>query len=115
MYQAPRMGDVLRQYPVALDEDGITVRDAAGNSLLALRVIPDAPVLIRSSSIYESERAIACVEIAHSYRDVILGTLGIAAPALLLSVIVYSTPLVLPLRAVYAAAPVFPHNLPVRV
>jgi PAS domain S-box-containing protein len=101
-YQVGRLEDVLRQYPVSLDEDSVSVRDVAGNLLLTLGVIPDAPVLIRSSPLHDYLQVIGYVEITHSYRDVLLGTLGVCALALLLGVIVYFALLVLPLRAVSA-------------
>ena len=102
MYQEQRLEDLVRQYPAVLNEDRVVLRDAGGNSSLAWGSIPDAPVMVRSTPLYDAERLVAYVEIAHSYRDVIFGTLGMGLAGLLLGAIVYFVLQVLPLRAVRA-------------
>ncbi|MCX7175889.1 MAG: EAL domain-containing protein [Proteobacteria bacterium] len=100
MYQLQRIEDIIRQYPVSLNEDQVTVRDAAGNVLTTLGVYPVAPVLVREAPIYDSARLTGYVEITHSYRDVMLGTFAVGLMSLLLSVMVYAAMLAPPLRAV---------------
>ena len=102
LYQSQRLEDVMRLYPVKLEEDRVTLRDSVGNSYASWGVTPDAPVVIRSSPLYDSERVVGYVEIAHSYRDVIAGTLGVGLLGLLLGTMVYFALQTLPLRAVRA-------------
>ena len=102
LHQVQRLEDALRQFPVSLDQDAIAVRDGAGNLHVSLGVIPEVPVLVRSAPIMDSGRVVGFVEITHSYRDVVLGTLGVGALALVLSVMVYLALLALPLHAVRA-------------
>ncbi len=99
IYQPQRMEEVLLRTPPALDDDIAAVRDAAGKLLITVGVTPDAPVLTRSSPIYDSGRVVGQVEITHSSRAVWLGTLVAGLLGLLLGVLVYATLLVLPLRA----------------
>ena len=99
MYQLQRMEELLLRYPISLTGDRATVRDADGNSLLTVGVTPDTPVLVRSSPIYDSGRVVGQVEITHSYRGVVSGTLVAGLLGLLLGALVYATLLVLPLRA----------------
>lgn len=98
-FQVQRMEELLLRYPGSLATYRATVRDAAGNSLLTVGVAGDAPVLVRSSPIYDSGRVVGQVEITHSYRAVVFGTLVAGLLGLLLGVLVYATLLVLPLRA----------------
>jgi PAS domain S-box-containing protein len=99
IYELLRMEELLGRYPLSPASDRATVRDAAGNSLLTVGALPDAPVLVRVSPFYDSGRAVGQVEIAHSYREVVSGTFYAALLGLLLGVLVYATLLVLPLRA----------------
>ena len=99
MYQLQRMEELLQRYPVSLASDRATVRDAPGNSLLTVGVLPDAPVVVRSSPVYDAGRVVGQVEITHSYREVVFGTLVAGLLGLLLGVMVYATLVVLPLRA----------------
>ncbi len=99
MFQLQRMEDLLQRYPVSLAGERASVRDAAGNVLLTVGAVPDAPVLVRSSALYDSGRVLGQVEIVHSYRTVVLGTLFAGLLGMLLGVMVYFTLLVLPLRA----------------
>src|SRR5450759_1139531 len=99
VFQLQRLEELLLRYPLSLTSDRATVRDAAGNSLLTVGVLPDAPVLVRSSPVYDSGRVVGQVEITHSYREMVFGTLIAGLLGLLLGVLVYATLLVLPLRA----------------
>jgi hypothetical protein len=99
MYQLQRMEDLLGRYPVSLAGDRATVRDAAGNLLLTVGVLPDAPVLVRSFPVYDSARVVGQVEITHSYRAMVFGTLVAGLLGVLLGVLVYATLVVPPLRA----------------
>ena len=99
IYELQRVEELLVRYPPQLTDDRATVRDAAGNLLVALGDPPQAPVLVSSSPVYDSGRVVGQVEITHSYRDVVFGTLAAALLGLLLGVLVYATLLVLPLRA----------------
>jgi PAS domain S-box-containing protein/putative nucleotidyltransferase with HDIG domain len=98
-YQLQRMEELLLRYPVSLTGDRASVRDAAGNVLLTVGALPDAPVLIRASPLYDSGRLLGQVEITHSYRAVLFGTLVAALLGLALGALVYATLLILPLRA----------------
>jgi PAS domain S-box-containing protein/putative nucleotidyltransferase with HDIG domain len=102
MYQLQRIEELLRRYHVSLASDRATVRDAAGNALVTAGALPDAPVLVRSSPVYDSGRVLGQVEISQSYRAVVFGTLVAALLGLLLGVMVYATLLVLPSRALRA-------------
>jgi diguanylate cyclase (GGDEF)-like protein/PAS domain S-box-containing protein len=99
IFQTQRMEELLLRNPVLLGNYRATVRDAGGNSLLTVGVLGDAPVLVRSCPIYDSGRVVGQVEITHSYRAVVYGTLVAGLLGLLLGVLVYATLLVLPLRA----------------
>lgn len=99
MYELQRMEELLLRYPVSLASDRASVRDAAGNVLLAVGALPEAPALIRSSPVYDSGRVLGQVEITHSYRAVLFGTLVAALLGLALGALVYATLLILPLRA----------------
>ena len=99
MYQLQRMDELLLRYPVPLREERATVRDLAGNSIFTTGAAPDAPVLVRSSPVYDSGRIVGHVEIEHSYRAVLFGTLAAALVGLLLGITVYATLLILPMRA----------------
>lgn len=98
-YQLQRIEELLLRYPVPLTGDRATVRDAAGHVILTVGALPDAPVLTRTSALYDSARVVGWVEITHSYRPVLWGTLLAALLGLLLGVLVYATLLLLPLRA----------------
>ena len=99
MYQLQLMEELLRRYPISLTYDRVTVRDAAGHSLLTVGALPDAPVLVRSFSLYDSGRVLGRVEITHSYRAVVFGTLVAALLGLALGIMAYAAMFVLPLRA----------------
>ncbi|MDP3617261.1 MAG: PAS domain S-box protein, partial [Rhodoferax sp.] len=99
IYQLQRIEEMLLRYPVPLTGDRATVRDAAGHVILTVGVLPDAPVLTRASALYDSARVVGWVEITHSYRPVLWGTLLAALLGLLLGVLVYATLLLPPLRA----------------
>jgi hypothetical protein len=99
MHQLQRIEELLLRYPVSLAGDRATVRDAAGNVVLTVGALPDAPLLVRSFPIYDSGRVLGRVEITHSYRAVVFGALAAGLLGVLLGVLVYATLLVLPLRA----------------
>ena len=104
VYQLQRLEELLLRNPPQLVDDRATIRDAAGNLLVALGVRPHAPVIVRSSPIYDSGRVVGEVRITHSYREVVFGTLIAALLGLLLGVLVYATVLILPLRALRRVA-----------
>ena len=99
VYQLQRMEELLLRYPVPLNDESATVRDPAGKIVMAAGAFPDGPLLVRSSPVYDSGRIVAQVEIAHSYRPVLFGTLAAALLGLLLGAVVYATLLMLPMRA----------------
>lgn len=98
-YQPQRLEELLLRSAPTLDDDIATVRDAAGKLVITVGVTPDAPVMTRSSPVYDSGRVVGQVEIAHSSRAVWVGTLVAGVLGLLLGVLVYATLLVLPLHA----------------
>ena len=104
VYQLQRLEELLLRNPPQLVDDRATIRDGAGNLLVALGARPPAPVIARSSPIYDSGRVVGEVRITHSYREVVFGTLIAALVGLLLGVLVYATVLVLPLRALRRVA-----------
>ncbi|MDP1716924.1 MAG: PAS domain S-box protein, partial [Burkholderiales bacterium] len=93
------MEDLLQMHPESLASDLTPVLDAAGTELLSLGEVPDAPVLVRSSAIYDSGRVIGRVAITHSYRGLLFGALGAALLGLLLGGLAYAAVYLLPLRA----------------
>ncbi|MBI3045647.1 MAG: EAL domain-containing protein [Betaproteobacteria bacterium] len=99
IYQLRRLEELLLRYPPQLTDDRAIIRDAAGNALITLGASPPAPVLVRAFPIYDSGRLVGRVEITHSIRDLVLGTLAAGLLGLLLGALVYATLLVLPLRA----------------
>ncbi|TAK54515.1 MAG: PAS domain S-box protein, partial [Dehalococcoidia bacterium] len=101
IYELQRVEELLVRYPPQLADDRATVRDTAGNLLVALGVRPHAPVLVSSSPIYDSGRVVGQVRITHSYREVVFGTLAAGLLGLLLGILVYATLLALPLRALW--------------
>lgn len=96
--QRQDMEEVLLLSPPTLDNEIETIRDAFGISLAVVGIMPKAPVIIRTSPIYSSGRVVGKVEIVHSYREILTGTLVAGLLGLLLGVLVYATILVLPLR-----------------
>jgi len=98
VYQLQRVEELLLRYPPPLVDDLAIIRDAAGNPLITVGVPPHAPVLVRSSPVYDSGRMVAQVEITHSYREVVYGTLVAGLLGFALGALVYATLLVLPLR-----------------
>jgi len=110
VFELQRLEELLARYPVTLVSDRATVRDAAGKVLLTVGALPEAPVLLRSSPIYDSGRMLGQVEILHSYRGVIIGTLVAALLGTLLGVLVYFTLLVLPLRALRRVTAALDHE-----
>jgi PAS domain S-box-containing protein len=99
MFQLQRIEELLLRDSLPLDGDRATVRDAAGSEVLTVGALPGAPILVRSSPVYESGRVVGWVEIAHSYRDVWFDALFAALLGILLGASVYVTLLALPLRA----------------
>ncbi len=99
VYQLQRVEELLVHYPPQLVDDRVIVRDAAGNPLVTVGVPPPAPVLVRSSALYDSGRVVGRVEITHSYRDLLFGMLAAGLLGLLLGGSVYAMVIVLPLRA----------------
>jgi PAS domain S-box-containing protein len=99
MYEVTRLDELLLKFPVPLENELATVRDAAAKAVVTVGVPPDTPILVRAYPLYDSGRVVGHVEIAHSYRDVLFGTLGAALLGLLLGAMVFATLFNLPLRA----------------
>ncbi len=98
-YQVQRIEELLQHHLTPLDDDRATVRDAAGAVLLVMGSVPATPILSRSAPIHDSGRVLGAVEIAHSARDLAVGTLLAGALGVLLGGLVFGTLMVLPLRA----------------
>ena len=96
-YNLARMDELLRRGPLLLTHERAIVRDTAENVLLTVGEPPEAPTLALSAPVYDFGRVVGRVEISHSYRVVILGTLLTALLGLLLGGIVYAAS-VLPLN-----------------
>ncbi|CAG4883164.1 protein of unknown function [Georgfuchsia toluolica] len=108
--QRQDMEEVLLMTPPPLGNESETVRDAFGIPLVVVGVSPQAPIFIRSSPIYVHERIVGEVEIAHSYRQILTGTLAAGLLGLLLGVLVYATILALPLRALRRSSAALKHE-----
>jgi PAS domain S-box-containing protein len=102
-YNSVRMDELLHRGPFLLTHVRVTIRDSADNALLTVGEPPEAPILTLSAPVYDFGREVGRVEIAHSYRAVILGTLLTALLGLLLGILVYAVP-ILPLRALRRAS-----------
>lgn len=97
-YNLVRIAEALQRDPFPLADERATVRDIAGSALFETGERQDSPVLTRSFPIYDFGRVVGRVDIVHSYRNVVFGTLSAALLGLLLGVVVY-TAATLPLRA----------------
>ncbi len=99
IYQLQFVEDLLLRHPPQLADDRAIIRDAAEKPLVTTGPLPAAPVLVRSAPVYDSGRVVGQVEIAHSYREVLFGTLFTGLLGLLLGLVVYYILRVLPLGA----------------
>ena len=75
VYELARMEDLLQQYPMQLERERVAVRSLAGEDLVAAGEPQTAPVLTRAADITDSGRAVARIELAHSYRQIVINTL----------------------------------------
>lgn len=98
-FELARMEGILQLYPAQLEREHVTVRNTAGEELIAAGAPQAAPVLRRAADIKDSGRAVARVEIARSYLPLAIRTLIVALAGMLLGLGVYVTLVVLPLRA----------------
>ena len=101
VYELQRMEDLLPRFPVQPERERVTVRTPAGAALVSVGADPATPVLSRSAAITDSGLVVGQVEIARSYRDLLIDTLVAALAGLLLGTAVYATLAVLPLRALH--------------
>ncbi|OGA51847.1 MAG: hypothetical protein A3G25_21750 [Betaproteobacteria bacterium RIFCSPLOWO2_12_FULL_63_13] len=99
MYQVLRIEELLQSDRVLRRNERVTVSDAAGEVILAVGAPSEAPIIMRTFPIYDSGRTVGHVEVAHSYRNVIYGTVAAGLLGVLLGGLVYATLLVLPMRA----------------
>ncbi|MCX7143408.1 MAG: PAS domain-containing protein [Proteobacteria bacterium] len=98
-FQVQRLEELLVRYPAPLKEESARVLDANGAVVVSVGARPPAPLLRRSSAVYESGRIVGRVEIEHSYRQTLYGTAAVALLCLLLAGATYVTLRILPLRA----------------
>ena len=94
-----RMNELLGRFRVLPGDHLTSVRDASGKVLFTVGAAADAPVLISSAPVLDSGRAVGQVEVTHSYRPLLVGTLLAALLGVALSVMVYAAVLTLPVRA----------------
>jgi PAS domain S-box-containing protein len=99
MFQVQRLEELLARYPAPIEDEAARILDANGSVVISVGKPPLAPVLHRSSDLYDSGRVVGRVEIDHSYRGTLYGTAAVALLCLLLGAATYSTLRVLPLRA----------------
>lgn len=99
MYQVLRIEELLRSDRVLRGNERVIVSDAAGKVILTAGAPSEAPIIMRTFPIYDSGRTVGHVEVAHSYRHVIYGTLVAGLLGVLLGALVYATLFVLPMRA----------------
>lgn len=108
--QLQDMEEVLLLSPPLPDNEIETVRDAFGMSLAVVGASPKAPLIIRSSPVYGSGQIVGKVEIVHSYRQILTGTLVAGLLGLLLGSLVYVTILFLPIRALRRSTAALKHE-----
>jgi len=89
---------LLRDHALRVNER-VTVRDNKGNAILVVGAPLEVPVILRSFSIFASGREVGRLEISHSYRSVIYGTLIAGILGALFGALAYATLLVFPMRA----------------
>ena len=102
-YNLVRMDELLHRGPFLLTHERVTIRDNADNALLTVGEPPEAPILTLSAPVYDFGREVGRVEIAQSYRAVIVEALLAALLGLLLGILVYAVS-ILPLRALRRAS-----------
>ena len=103
VFELQRMEDLLQQYPVQLERERVAVRSLAGEDMVVLGAPQAAPVLTRTADITDSGKAVARIELVHSYRHIVINTLIAALLGSVLGLGVYATLVLLPLRALRRA------------
>ena len=98
-YQTQRMEDLLERHKGFRERQMQTVTDAAGHVLARVGKAPQPPLLHCSHPIYESGQSVGHVEVIHSLRSEVDGTLLAAVLGLMLGGGAYATLRILPLRA----------------
>ena len=98
-YQVQRLEELLLRHPALHDDEAASVSDANDKIVVQVGVLQPAPVLRRSSLLYESDRVVGRVEIERSIRPLILATAWIAFLGVLLSGLAYAALRIFPLRA----------------
>lgn len=98
-FQIQRVEELLLHNPVPLAGDQVKVRDAAGALLLAVGAVPDAPVVSHAAPIFDSGQARGSVEIIHSARGLVLGTLLSGLLGMVIGALIYLTLFLVPVRA----------------
>ncbi|MDD5175891.1 MAG: sensor domain-containing diguanylate cyclase [Sterolibacterium sp.] len=99
MYQTPRIEDLLLRHKGSTEANRQTVLDAREQILVQVGQPLQAPIHSHSQPIFESGRIVGRIEIAHSMREELQGTLLAGLLGLLLGGAVYFTLRILPLRA----------------
>ena len=98
-FQVQRLEELLERYPAPLKDEAAKIVDASGGVVASAGTPPPAPVLRRSSAVYDSGRGVGRVEIERSYREALYGTGAVTLLCLLLGALTYAILRTLPLRA----------------
>jgi PAS domain S-box-containing protein len=98
-FQVQRLEELLERYPAPIEDETARILDANGIVIVSVGKPPLAPLLHRSSDVYDTGRVVGRIEIDHSYRGTLYGTAAVALLCLLLGAATYFTLRVLPLRA----------------
>jgi PAS domain S-box-containing protein len=98
-FQVQRLEELLERYPAPVTDEAAQVLDANGDIVARVGTKPRAPVLRRSSLVYDGGRIAGRVEIEQSYRETLYGTAVAVLLCLFLGGAAYATLRVLPLRA----------------
>ena len=99
IYQAHRLEELLSRNPLLLENEAAYARDVKDSVVAQAGEPPAFPVMRRSDPLHDSGRVVGRIEMARSYRDVIVGTAIATALGLLLGAAVFFTLRILPLRA----------------
>lgn len=110
MYQVKQIEELLVSDHALRVNERATVQDDKGNPILVVGAPSVVPVIERSFPIYAGGGEVGRLEISHSYRGVIYGTLIFAVLGALLGSLAYATLLVFPMRALRRVSAALGHE-----
>ncbi len=98
-YQQIRLEELLIRHPLQVEHEMAVIRDGKNDVVVRVGSSDPPPGMRRARELFDSGRVVGRIEIEHSLRDEIAGTVVAAVLGMLLGVLVFVTLRVLPLRA----------------